>query len=340
MKRFGEYTHEEVEALDKEFHKKVTPWVEDHAERSGGDISDIGYNPDIYPWQRLSEAYTPPGKIPFWVPNKLIIKGIERALARNLDSPEKARAMVTAFQEAPSAEGSDTSVSDAFVNHIESHETVGILGDHTNNGDLRDIALITAALIASTGESELIEHTAIVMGKNIGRQAVRGKPAVPQATLVGGIVWVMQNTGKRRDYGFSKEVTNYINQGALEAIDRLKKEGLALGIVASASAMTVDEITQTLHRPPISPGTRMTLKRQDALLPVGMHNGHVIPGPIYVARDSRDKTTQEKRGRKAAMVDEALHTLAQSNANLVSPEYKGITYEDADGNLVTVHPQK
>ena len=314
---------EQLEALEKQTHEAMTPMIDAHIESSGGKVCDLGYDRDKYIYQRLGVAYTAPADklygIPIKViPSRVIIGGMHASVATHLRSVRKANKMVRTFQNTQASEGSDYSIAEDIERRLRNGEAVATINDHLKRGDLRDVALIVGGIGISIGEKWVRDRSVVLLGENISREGYgkKHKPKVEQITQGMGIVWVMQNTDNRKELDIRSEAVKIVNDGASEAIDNLREDGLLAGIVPAGSTtlLVSGGDGEYYHRPPTRSSVP-TLAGFDAVLDVAMKDGEILPGQVH-ATETLGMSDREKLKSRLEMVDSALVSLALKNAEL------------------------
>ena len=330
----------EIVRLESETHEALTPWIEEHKERgavegSRVEVTDLGYDPDRYPAQRLDVALTPVKRRPL-IPKPLLFHMMHRAISRNLGSADKTDAMIKTFRETLAFESSPYTISEEFHQRIEAGETLGVISDHTDRGDLRDLAYITAGIVLALNTRKIREQTFALVGLNISRQAINDQSVVDKASDAFGIIWVIQDTDSRKALSIPEEAVSQANRGALRVVNKIRERGGIIGVVAAGSAMDAIKTDDgpRLRRPEVSSGTIGILRRLDGLLPVGMASGVVLPGPMHIAQ--KGLSHREDITHRRTLVFDALYDLAQNNADLTGLP---IIFDDEQGNEVTVFPQ-
>ncbi|OGL35474.1 hypothetical protein A3F65_00130 [Candidatus Saccharibacteria bacterium RIFCSPHIGHO2_12_FULL_47_16b] len=330
------YRDSQFVQLEQDVHAALTPWISSYKDRSGGEFTDIGYDPNAYPEQRLDVAYSPAKQYPRFIPGRLMLKGLEKALLRHVGSKAQLNSLVKSFRQTPASAGSQTSIAGAAAKRLDNGEAIGVLVDHTEQGDLRDVGLVMGILILAMANNNYRQRAAFLVGLNMSRQAYRGRTVAQELTKAAGIIWVMQDSENRRALDIPKEGVETVNRGAFRALMELRKQGLMLGIVPSGTAMKLvkTEAGEQLVRPEIAEGTMNIMSGLDALLPVGMHQGRIRTGPLY-AIEAKGLSKRDRRLYGLGVAEMALHSLAEHNASLANLP---VNYRDSHCRSITVNP--
>ena len=200
----------DLEQLEATVHEAMTPWIAEFGHRSGGKFYDLGYDPVTYPEQRLDVAYTPPREFPSWVPDSLLLHGLKRALVSHLGTRKKLDEAVEFLQETSANPDSKLSISSDAERRLNRGEALGVLVDHTQENDLKDVAIAIGIMIVAMNDIRYRENAAVFIGLNMSRQGYRGlkkhlwqlrepkRTVASEVTKAAGVIWVMQNSRNRR----------------------------------------------------------------------------------------------------------------------------------------------
>jgi hypothetical protein len=334
----------EIIAAEIETHEVLTPWVAEHNVNSNGIFTDLGYDPDKYPWQRLDVSYTPVLEIPTDVPDEVVLAFIRERLIDHIGSEEKVDDMIRAYQETPAYPESVNSVAEEVNLMVARGETLGIINDHLEKGNYRDVVVNLGVLAVASQNVALRSRMDVLLGFPLTRQAVNGKSVAQETINAAGIIWTMQNTDNRKSRPFPGLAVRVIAKGMNDAIEQRQAEGgLAIAVVPSGTGTNKvpNEFgNEVYERSDVTPSVGI-MRWWDGILPVAIRDGAVIPGPIHKIdklsdEDEKKLTRRQRKIRGETMVYAALDTLSQNEANLT---HTPVRYQSTGGEIKTVYPQ-
>jgi len=322
--------------------------VESYSDRSGRLHFDLGYDPEKYPYQRLDVGYTPEKHYPSWIPNSLKMWRLQKQVRRHLESVDDA---VNLFKNLPASPERDVSISDDVQSRLDNGEVIGVLVDHTESGDLRDVGLAVGTLILAMGDFSNRQRTVLTTGKNMSRQGLKlnkhwwqkKQPMITVADEISkgmGVLWVWPNSLNANSLkNIPERGRRIVKLAGGRALEELSdKGGVLVGTVPSGTANTVwpkkvgkaDSV-----RPKVATETYSELAKMDALLPVATYQGRIQPGLVHEIGSSLSSKA-ENRTDRIAQVEVALRELAQRNSNLMGVN---VRYTKYNGVIGIVSPE-
>jgi hypothetical protein len=179
--------------MEKALHQYVLgPWSADHAGRPGSAISQVEYDRDKYPEQRLDTYRTRMNILPtYLLPSRLLAVMIESKLADAFGSAETARKMVDSFRHRPASQTDSMPLKKRLSMLIDSGETISVVDTHAEfTGGIRMLAALSAAM----SDRRMMRLNTTIISNTMTREEIDGKTIAELVSPVSDIVWVNPDT--------------------------------------------------------------------------------------------------------------------------------------------------
>jgi|GEM_PF-4491263 len=242
-----ELSPEELLELEVSMHRSFEPWTLAHSSEDGSSISYLGYDPDRYPEQRITEYVTPAKlpELPFGLetrlPDSAIMFGLrEIVLAKTLGGRAVARQIVKDFKETPAYPDQPNSpgVANEVARLLDDGKNVAMIVAHKYRPD---VGIGLGAEAVAMGKTRYIyENNWQIINKLMTAQEYQGKSLTEKTRGVGRIAWVIPPGKSTSLYDVPRRAMIEVGRGSGEVLEEAlddPRTGVNLAVAPTKAGM-------------------------------------------------------------------------------------------------------
>ena len=296
-------------------HRALDGWVANHVQRHSGSISELPYDPQRYPFQRLDVHKTEAAEEVASLPGKQGYEILINLLGSSIGGQHNAEHFIGQFRQ----ERGGRTLSHQLNALLAAGQNIALLTPHT---ELDDVAKTMLAATIALNRLQQNNHNGIVVNKLMTRQAYHGIPVPQVLSQFSSLYWVIPDTGSTAKWDIDEEHKRAVNFGGLRALfdDLRHKKGMLVALAPTGTEI-IRRQEGRLELPKISDVSARVLGGFDAYLPVTIWRDK--SSGIYTAGVGRLQERDElfgsigRLGRHQAQAA-AAHLLALSLAEQVA----------------------